>query len=107
MPSTEWKKQSTGEKWYPGETISVAIGQGQNSVTPMGLAVMMSTLANGGTRVIPQLVKAVDDGDGWQPVPPPDNPFKPLLFKPEHDLGDSRRPVAGGERRRHGGPRAH
>ena len=37
MPSSEWKKQSTGERWYPGETISVAIGQGQNAVTPMGL----------------------------------------------------------------------
>ena len=50
VPSSEWKKQRTGERWYPGETISVAIGQGQNSVTPMGLAVMMSTLANGGKR---------------------------------------------------------
>ena len=66
----------------PGETISVAIGQGQNSVTPTSLAVMMATLANGGTRVIPHLVKAVDEGEGWQPVPPPDNPFKPFLFKP-------------------------
>ena len=82
VPSTEWKKQKYGEKWYAGETISVAIGQGQNSVTPTSLAVMMATLANGGTRVIPHLVKAVDDGGGWQPVPPPDNPFKPFLFKP-------------------------
>jgi penicillin-binding protein 2 len=82
VPSTEWKKQRTGEKWYAGETISVAIGQGQNSVTPMSVAVMMATLANGGTRVIPHLVKAVDEGKGWQPVPPPENPFKPFLFKP-------------------------
>jgi penicillin-binding protein 2 len=82
VPSTEWKKQRTGEKWYAGETISVAIGQGQNSVTPMSIAVMMATLANGGTRVIPHLVKAVDEGNGWQPLPPPDNPFKPFLFKP-------------------------
>ena len=36
VPSIEWKKQRTGERWYPGETISVAIGQGQNSVTPDG-----------------------------------------------------------------------
>ena len=63
VPSSEWKKQRTGERWYPGETISVAIGQGQNAVTPMGLAVMMSTLANGGTRHVPRLVKAVDDGE--------------------------------------------
>ena len=50
MPSTAWKKQRTGEKWYAGETISVAIGQGQVSVTPISLAVMMASVANGGTR---------------------------------------------------------
>jgi penicillin-binding protein 2 len=42
----------------------------------------MATLANGGTRVIPHLVKAVDEGHGWKPVQPPDNPFKPFAFKP-------------------------
>jgi penicillin-binding protein 2 len=85
VPSTEWKKQRTGERWYPGETISVAIGQGQLSVTPMSMAVMMATVANGGTRHVPRLVKAVDTGDGrgWQPVTPPDNPFKPFVMKPE------------------------
>jgi penicillin-binding protein 2 len=85
VPSTEWKRQRTGEKWYAGETISVAIGQGQVSVTPMSMAVMMATVANGGTRVVPRLVKAVDagDGHGWKDVPPPANPFPPLLFKPE------------------------
>jgi penicillin-binding protein 2 len=45
------------------------------------MAVMMATLANGGTRVIPHLVKAVDEGNGWQTVPPPTNPFPPFLFK--------------------------
>jgi penicillin-binding protein 2 len=85
VPSTEWKKQRTGEKWYAGETISVSIGQGQLSVTPMSLAVTMATIANGGTRVVPRLVTAVDvgNGAGWQPVPPPANPFKPFLMKPE------------------------
>lgn len=83
VPSTEWKKQRTGERWYPGETISVAIGQGQNAVTPMALAVMMSTLANGGVRHIPRLVKAIDEGDGWREVPPPDNPYPPVRMKPE------------------------
>ncbi len=82
VPSTEWKKQRYGEKWYAGETISVAIGQGQNSVTPASLAVTMATLANGGTRMIPHLVKAIDEGQGWQAVTPPANPFKPFLLKP-------------------------
>jgi penicillin-binding protein 2 len=82
IPSTEWKRQRTGEKWYAGETISVAIGQGQLSVTPMSMAVMMATVANGGTRVVPRLVTAVDDGSGWKDVPPPANPFRPFLMKP-------------------------
>src|SRR4029079_15650151 len=42
-----------------------------------------STLGNGGTRVIPRLVKAVDDGTGGKDTPPPANPYKTFLFKPE------------------------
>lgn len=83
VPSTDWKLKRTGEKWYAGETISVAIGQGQLSVTPMSMAVMMATVANGGTRVIPRLVTAVDDGEGWEEVPPPPSPFPPMLMKPQ------------------------
>jgi penicillin-binding protein 2 len=82
VPSTEWKLKRNGERWYPGETISVAIGQGQNSVTPAGLAVMIATVANGGTRVTPRVVKAVDDGHGWKNVPPPAR-ADAVVFKPE------------------------
>jgi penicillin-binding protein 2 len=71
VPSTEWKREKMHEKWYAGETISVGIGQGQVSVTPVSMAVYMATLANGGTRVTPHLLKAVDEGGGWKPVPPP------------------------------------
>ncbi len=83
MPSTEWKRQRTGERWYPGETISVSIGQGQVSVTPMSMAVMMATLANGGTRVTPHLLKAIDDGTGWKPAPVPP-PQSKVTMKPEN-----------------------
>src|SRR4026208_727150 len=78
VPSTEWKQRRLHGKWYPGETIPVAIGQGAVSVTPVSMAVYMSTLANGGTRVTPHLVKAVDqnDGKGWGPVPAPAPPSK-------------------------------
>jgi penicillin-binding protein 2 len=71
VPSPEWKRQRTGERWYAGETISVAIGQGQVSVTPVSMAVMMAALANGGTRVTPHVLRAVDDGSGWRTVAPP------------------------------------
>ncbi|MGH9410601.1 MAG: penicillin-binding protein 2, partial [Vicinamibacterales bacterium] len=71
VPSTKWKMEKLHEKWYAGETISVGIGQGQVSVTPVSMAVYMATLANGGTRVTPHLLKATDDGSGWKPVPVP------------------------------------
>jgi len=72
VPSTEWKAKNTKEKkWYAGETISVSIGQGQVSVTPVSLAVYTATLANSGKRVTPHLVKALDDGQGLKPVPTP------------------------------------
>ncbi len=67
IPSTAWKLQRTGERWYAGETISVAIGQGQVSVTPMSMAVMMASVARG-ARVVPRLVTATSDGGAWQPV---------------------------------------
>lgn len=82
VPSTEWKRARTGEKWYAGETISVSIGQGQVSITPVSMAVMMSTVANGGTRWTPHLLKAVDDGKGWKAVPAP-APQSQVRLKPE------------------------
>ncbi|HLG54620.1 MAG TPA: penicillin-binding protein 2 [Vicinamibacterales bacterium] len=82
VPSTEWKLKRTGEKWYAGETISVAIGQGQVSVTPVSMAVMISTVANGGTKVTPHVIKAVDEGQGWKPVPAPAVADK-VAFRPE------------------------
>src|SRR5439155_4117545 len=71
VPSTEWKRTKRHEKWYAGETISVGIGQGAVSVTPVSMAVYMAALANGGTRVTPHLLSGVDNGSGWQPVPAP------------------------------------
>ena len=77
VPSTQWKREKMHEKWYAGETISVGIGQGAVSVTPVSMAVYMATVANGGTRVTPHLVKAVDEGHGWKPIatPPPQSHF--------------------------------
>jgi penicillin-binding protein 2 len=83
VPSTDWKKRTTGEKWYAGETISVAIGQGQNAVTPASLAVMMATVANGGTRITPRVIKAVDSGDGTLKPVPPAAVAERVAFRPE------------------------
>jgi penicillin-binding protein 2 len=89
VPSTEWKRRTTGDRWYPGETISVGIGQGQVSVTPMSLAVMISTIANGGAIVTPHVVKGVDVGEGWRDltVTPPRTlfHFPQEVLEPVHD----------------------
>lgn len=72
VANSEWKMREYRQPWYPGETISVSIGQGAVSVTPIALATMISTVANGGTLVTPHLVRARDaDGTGWVPVPMP------------------------------------
>lgn len=65
VPSTEWKRRVYKQDWYPGETISVSIGQGAVNVTPLALATMISTVANGGTLITPHILKAVDQGTGW------------------------------------------
>jgi penicillin-binding protein 2 len=71
VPSPEWKQRRFKEKWYAGETISVSIGQGGVSLTPVSMAVYAASLGNGGTRVTPHLLKAVDEGSGWKPVAVP------------------------------------
>ena len=81
IPSTAWKQQRTGERWYPGETISVAIGQGQVSVTPMSMAVMMASVAQG-ARVVPRLVRATSNGSAWEPVVAA-RPASAVTLKPE------------------------
>jgi len=65
LPSPEWKmkrfRRPEQQKWYPGETISIGIGQGYNSYTPIQLAQAVATLANGGTLYRPHLVAYIDN----------------------------------------------
>ncbi|MDT7928504.1 penicillin-binding protein 2 [Tepidimonas sp.] len=60
LPSPAWKratyKRAEQQRWHPGETISLGIGQGYNSFTMLQLATAMATLANGGQRQTPHVV---------------------------------------------------
>jgi penicillin-binding protein 2 len=56
VPSTKWKMRTFRQKWYAGETISVAIGQGALTVTPLQLAHAIGGLATGGVWHKPHLV---------------------------------------------------
>ena len=62
IPSQAWKRDARGERWYPGETISVAIGQGQVSVTPLSMAVMMAAVANDGQVRTPRVLRPLSPG---------------------------------------------
>ncbi|MBL7661281.1 penicillin-binding protein 2 [bacterium] len=59
IPSESWKLKNLGERWYQGETLSVVIGQGYVSATPLQMALATATLANGGTVYKPHLVTKV------------------------------------------------
>jgi penicillin-binding protein 2 len=61
LPSQEWKRQRFDQKWFPGETISIGIGQGYNAYTPLQLAQAMATLANDGVAYRPHIVNYVED----------------------------------------------
>jgi len=63
-PTSDWKKKRFREPWYEGETLSVAIGQGFNLVTPLQMAQVMAVAANGGVLYRPHLVKNITDPYG-------------------------------------------
>ncbi|MDQ7958230.1 MAG: penicillin-binding protein 2 [Pseudomonadota bacterium] len=81
LPSTEWKrntyKRAEMKRWYSGETVSLGIGQGYNNFTMLQLAVAEATLANGGLKHRPHLVRAIKDTVSGQvelvPQPPADD----------------------------------
>jgi penicillin-binding protein 2 len=65
LPNQEWKrktyKRPEQQKWYPGETISLGIGQGYNNFTMLQLAHAMATLAGGGIKRTPHLTLATEN----------------------------------------------
>jgi len=71
IPTTEWKQRARGELWYPGETLSVAIGQGYVTVTPMQLATMVSSIATRGYQYQPRILKVMKGPKGNLDESPP------------------------------------
>jgi penicillin-binding protein 2 len=88
LPSTEWKKRAyrkpDQQRWYAGETISLGIGQGYNSFTVLQMAQAMATLATGGQRFRPHLVREVVDAVGGARRGVAATPIAALAIKPEH-----------------------
>ena len=65
LPSIEWKRSAyktrDQQRWYAGETVSVAVGQGYNAFTLMQLAQATAVLANDGAYMKPQLLRSIRD----------------------------------------------
>jgi penicillin-binding protein 2 len=66
VPTPEWKKKNRNAAWYPGETISVGIGQGPLQVTPLQISVLTAVVANRGIRVRPHLLGGEASSTGRQ-----------------------------------------
>jgi penicillin-binding protein 2 len=64
VPTSSWKERRFGEPWMKGETVSAAIGQGFNLVTPLQLAVAYAAFANGGTIFKPRVVLDIEAPEG-------------------------------------------
>lgn len=58
VPDPDWSERRRGTPWYPGETISVAIGQGPVLVTPLQIASLMAAVANSGYKVKPHVTES-------------------------------------------------
>ena len=84
LPSTEWKLRRFRQKWYAGETISVGIGQGYNSYTPLQLASATATLANDGVMFRPHIVNHVGDIRTREKTLVEAKPLRELGIRPEH-----------------------
>jgi penicillin-binding protein 2 len=64
IPDTQWKMKRFRQPWYPGETPSVAIGQGYVTVTPLQMANLTAAVANGGTLFRPWYIQRVESLEG-------------------------------------------
>ncbi len=88
LPSTEWKrkkfKRPEQQKWFPGETISLGIGQGYNNFTMLQMATAYATLSSGGLRFKPHLVREIRDPDQRTTQHISSDALEPLALKPEH-----------------------
>ncbi len=86
LPSPEWKRQRfrrpEQQQWFPGETISVGIGQGYNAYTPLQLANALAALVNDGKLYRPHIVRhVIDSRSGERRVVEPE-PLREIPLKP-------------------------
>jgi penicillin-binding protein 2 len=69
IPTAEWKKRVFKQDWQPGENISISVGQGYDTTTPLQSALMAAQMATG-RKIVPHLLKAVEGAEGLTERPP-------------------------------------
>lgn len=88
LPSPAWKKKRfrkpEQQRWYAGETISIGIGQGYNTYTPIQLAQAVATLANNGIMFRPHLVKYITETRSGTPRPIEPFPLRQIPLQQSH-----------------------
>ncbi|HVL57464.1 MAG TPA: penicillin-binding protein 2, partial [Burkholderiaceae bacterium] len=84
LPSSKWKMQRYKQKWLPGETPSVGIGQGYNAFTILQLAHATATLANDGKVMKPHVVRTIESpGTGERTLTTPTESYT-IPVSPKH-----------------------
>ncbi len=83
IPDPNWKIETQGEGWVPGDAVNMGIGQGFVQVTPLQVATIFSAIANGGTRFRPTLVDRLGSGGGAPEEPFPSQINGPIPYTPE------------------------
>lgn len=66
VPDPEWKERVKGERWFLGNTYHLSIGQGDLSLTPIGIHEAISAISNDGNLCIPHLIGVLSDGKDYQ-----------------------------------------
>jgi penicillin-binding protein 2 len=84
VPTRDWKERRHAEPWVRGETVSTAIGQGYNLVTPIQMAVAYGAIANGGKLMRPRLLLRRTGRDGSVSEGPPPEVVGTVPVAPEH-----------------------
>ncbi len=102
MPSEEWKLQREHQRWYPGETISVAIGQGATTATPLQLAHTVAGIVMNGAFYRPHVLLSVAAGETGAATSPAgeetfQQPVVPLHSANVALITDAMRGVVGSE----------
>lgn len=88
VPDPDWKKQTLNQPWYTGDSVNLGIGQGYLEATPLQMANVYSTLANGGELRTPLLVRKVGEGataKDYQATTVRKVPGSPATLKSIHD----------------------